>query len=311
MRSTRFTLLILFFALATTACQKLNPVQSITTLRENSSKIVTARMLMTVNMKFDFGSSGATTSPYPSEVNINSEGVIDFENSRGQMLMKLSDYAEKFGAPAGTVDDISILNQDSFVYYQVPDRLASQFQGKRWVKLDNSAFQRQVGLNPTSASGNQPQTFFEYFDNVSEGDIEEIGSEELRGVGTTHYRVNLTLDDLYAGASPDMRKQLIDQAQQSGLEIRPSEIWIDKDGFARKMTIAMGTKGDRGSFETVMTMELYDFGAKIDVAIPPDSEVFVASDASALGPLFGSSSASGSSSVSPGQPPVTGGGYGY
>lgn len=271
-------------------------------------------MLMTVSMKFDFGDSGSITSPYPRDVSINSEGVIDFENSRGQMVMKLGEYAEKFGGPPGIVDDINILSQGSFVYYQVPERLASQFQGKKWVKLDNSAFQeQQVELNPTSASGNQPQTFFEYYDNVSESDIEEVGSEELRGVGTTHYRVNLTLDDLYAGVNPEMRKQLIDQAQQTGLEMKPSEIWLDKEGFARKMTISMGAKSEEGSFESVMTMELYDFGAKIDLAFPSDSEVFVASDPSALGPIFGTVSSSQSSSISGSTElqPAPGGGYGY
>jgi hypothetical protein len=307
MKSIRLTLLTLLFALVAIACQSVNPVQTLTTLRENSDKIGSARMLMTVETKLDFAGSGTPLAPYPEDLVINTEGFIDFENRRGQLTMKMSEYAAKLGAPAGAVSDITILSQDSFAYYQVPERLTSQFEGKKWVKLDSSGFQRQVGVNPASASGTQPQTFFDYFNKVEESDIEELGSTDVRGIDTTHYRVKLTLEDFYSSANPELRKKILDQAEQSGLEMRPSHVWVDEDGFARKLTIAMGNESERGSVETITTLELYDFGAKVEVTIPPDSEVFLANDPTELGPLFGSSSEQSSSSISAEQRPAPGG----
>lgn len=316
MRSIRFSSLILLLALVAPGCQRLNPVQSLTTLGENAEKIGSARMLMTVNMKLDFGGV-PNTMGVPSDITLNSEGVVDFQNRTGQTVMKLGEYAAKVGAPPGAVNDVTIVYQENYIYYQIPEGLSSQFQGKEWVKLDSTAFQSRIGTDPTSAGGSQPQTFFEFFNSVEEADIEKVGSEEIRGVDTTHFRVKLGLEDFYGSVNAETRTQLIEQAQKAGFEMRPSDVWIDKDGYARKVIISMGSSGAQGSFEMAMTMELFDFGTKVEVSIPPDNEVLVADDPSVLGPLFGQSSASGSSSSQSGgssggpPPPAPSGGYGY
>ena len=55
----------------------------------------------------------------------------------------------------------------------------------------------------------------------------------------------------------------------------PFEVWIDGDGLTRRMKYEQPLPADQGGEETTMalTMEMYDFGAEVDVEPLPDDEV--------------------------------------
>ena len=67
----------------------------------------------------------------------------------------------------------------------------------------------------------------------------------------------------------------------AGLSTVPLEVWIDEDGLVRRLTQTWNQKlpDGAGRMETKLTMDLYDFGPRVEVDPPPSNKVF---DATAL-----------------------------
>jgi hypothetical protein len=87
-------------------------------------------------------------------------------------------------------------------------------------------------------------------------DAEEVGQEEVRGAATTRYRLTLDL----AAADEQLPAGITVPGPSSfrSLRARPAEVWIDHDGWIRRMTY------DAGATDAE-TIELWDFG--IDVGL--------------------------------------------
>lgn len=94
--------------------------------------------------------------------------------------------------------------------------------------------------------------------------VEVVGSEEVSGVTTTHYRFTLSADDLEGRMGP--------------LGIAPADadgpvdhdVWIDGDGLPRRMRV--GVEGAT-SLRTELVLDLFDFGEPLEIEIPPDGEI--------------------------------------
>ena len=54
----------------------------------------------------------------------------------------------------------------------------------------------------------------------------------------------------------------------AGTSKAPMEVWIGDDGLMRRMTTKMTMKVEGRPVSMTQRMELYDFGAKLDVKIP-------------------------------------------
>ena len=81
------------------------------------------------------------------------------------------------------------------------------------------------------------------------GDVEELGREQVRGVETTRYRALLRPP---GGTEEDAL---------------PVEVWIDDDGLVRRLRVTYGQRA------ASVTVELFDFGADVDVEPPPADQV--------------------------------------
>ena len=123
-----------------------------------------------------------------------------------------------------------------------------------WVSADLETVGAMLGdrlgeLTEWAAEG--PSRVLEQLRAV--GEVEELGSERVRGVETTRYRALVR-----PPGAPDDRAV-------------PVDVWIDGDGLVRRLRAAHGTAA------ATVTVELYDFGA--DVAIePPAPEQVTALD---------------------------------
>lgn len=88
-------------------------------------------------------------------------------------------------------------------------------------------------------------------------EVEEAGSEDVRGTPTTR---NTTTLDLSGAEGRD----------EEGLpETVPTEVWIDEDGLVRRIRqrLPVGEGGD-----VDYTLELYDFGVQATVQPPPEED---------------------------------------
>jgi hypothetical protein len=119
------------------------------------------------------------------------------------------------------------------------------------------------------------------------GDVEKVGSDEVRGVETTHYRAEVDLLKIPESLPPERReaarKSMERAREQFGLENYPMEVWIGEDDLVRRIRLepSMEILGQEISFD--MTMEFYDYGTPVSVQVPAADQVQdmtdVASDA--------------------------------
>jgi hypothetical protein len=142
--------------------------------------------------------------------------------------------------------------------------------GKVWLKFTDpdSAFVRGLGQN-------DPAQFLAFLQAT--GDVEAVGTERLRGVETTHYKAEVEIDKVLDRASSEQRRRverLIEEIKSAGIEKIPLEVWIDDDDLVRRMKMDWTLSNGPGETASIkITMDLFDYGAKVTVKAPPGRRV--------------------------------------
>ena len=114
------------------------------------------------------------------------------------------------------------------------------------------------------------------------GEPEVVGEEDVRGVATTRYRLDLDLAEAIASAPEEQREQLEAAFEQMGgsadlaAGVIPVEAWVDEDDLPRRirmdMTSMLRTMG-QGEGSVTMTMDFFDFGDDVAIEVPSADEV--------------------------------------
>jgi len=230
------------------------------------------------------------------------EGAFDAKSERASFSVDMSSFASLLGglfagmagpnaAGAPDFDDPSGWKveaiQDGTVSYvrfpAVDDQLPA---GKSWVRTDESKPGEKQGtdFDFQQLTNNDPRELLDFLQGAS-GEIEIVGTEQLRGVETTHYRATIDPLEYEKLVPPDEQQELeslVEQmAAQSGLGEIPVDVWLDEGGLVRKltMTVSATQPGTSGSSDASMTFEIYDYGEDVAIELPPASEVV---DASAI-----------------------------
>lgn len=109
--------------------------------------------------------------------------------------------------------------------------------GKDWLEVDLGADGEALG-EYLDLGGGDPTRLLETLEAA--GAFDEVGSEHVRGVETTRYRGSV------ASSSVD--------------------VWVGADGLVRRVAVSDGEGTD-------VTLELFDFGADVEIERPPADEV--------------------------------------
>lgn len=102
---------------------------------------------------------------------------------------------------------------------------------------------------------------------------EKIGTEDIRGEETTHYRARVNLNELVK-QMPESERPPVELREQFGGPVVPVDLWIDSDSRLRKIVISRPARTEgsvRGPAWTT-TVDLYDYGVEVDVE-PPEGEL--------------------------------------
>jgi hypothetical protein len=222
------------------------------------------------------------------------EGAFDAGSERASFTLDMSSFASllgglfagatqsgapDFGDPAGW--KIEAIMDGHVMYLRFPAMAEQLPGGKSWVREDLLKSGRASGIDLgdfQQFTNNDPRAILDFLRSVS-GKIETVGTEELRGVATTHYRT--TIDPLDYGklAPPDKREELHSLVQgmvaESGIGNIPVDIWIDGFGLVRKLSMAFSAKqpGTSESAQASMAFEMYDYGKDVAIELPPAAEV--------------------------------------
>jgi hypothetical protein len=143
--------------------------------------------------------------------------------------------------------------------------------GKQWVKIDLAVIARQRGIDLSSLlkTSPTPASALAYL-RGSGGQVRRVGSDSVRGVETTHYKVTVDLERAAKRADGDARQSLRSVIQLSGVRKLPVDVWLDGDGYVRKVVYSSpGRAGQRAR----VTMELHDFGKRVTIKPPPSGSV--------------------------------------
>jgi hypothetical protein len=265
-RRARRVLVLIAAALAVAGCgggggaASFDPVASAaTTVKAKTAKLV-----------FDTSIAGNG-----QKLHMTGVGSADFENKAASMTFDVGDLLRGSGLPSTAGETWTIVT-DGLVTYMHAPALAQQLPGKKeWLKLDveKVAKSHSVDLGQfRQLTQNDPTQMLAYL-RATSGKVEEVGTERIRGVETTHYRAKVDLDKVADQAPPSLRKtyraSIQSLKQGLGTDTIPVDVWVDNDNLVRRLAEHLPVAGG-GKID--FSVDFYDFGAPVTVSSPPASE---------------------------------------
>ena len=224
------------------------------------------------------------------------EGAFDTTSEQASFVVDMSAFAQLLGGlfaglggsgidGAPDFDDpgawrIEVVQdgQTSYVLFPaVADRLP---QGKSWIRSDGKSV--KVGgfeLGELEGlAGSDPRQALEMLRALG-GEVETVGVEELRGTETTHYRATIDAEKYASVATQEERKSLGPLSGQLGTGVGdvPVDVWLDADGFVRKLSLEIAGEGQGQAGSAAMSFELWDYGEDVEIDLPAADEVVDAS----------------------------------
>lgn len=200
-------------------------------------------------------------------VRVEGEGAFQAEPRRGRLTVQVAE-----GPSAGPGSERDMIFDGPLFYF----RAGPDSTGAKWISFDI----RRVGGGEESGLGAfggldraDPASALLYLGGAGD-DVEEVGTEEVRGVETTRYRLTVDLERA-AERAGDSRTTIDSAIEATGVSEVPADVWVDRDGRVRKMTMRFENMVAPDGTQTTMTVtnELYDFGADVNVEPPAESEV--------------------------------------
>lgn len=163
---------------------------------------------------------------------------------------------------------------DGLVYYMKlpPGMVPTILGGKQWFKIDLAKLGNQTGLNLEQLSQlnqSDPSQALDFLRGAAK-DFQRVGTEQVRGTQTTHYKGDVDLAKVALDAPADVKLVYRQLLQQSAQKTVPMDVWVDGDGLVRRVRF---TQKLAGGASMSMDEDLYDFGTQVETKPPPADEV--------------------------------------
>lgn len=217
---------------------------SIAALQRAAARVEDARSLH-LEMDVDFGGGGFGM-------------VADIDNVTGRARMT---FGERGGRQSEAVYDGSRL------YFLAPTRC---------VVVDAPA--DQAGA-PTPGEGT---AMLEYLAGAT-GAVNALGAEDLDGVPTQKYRVDVDLAEVVDRLPAAQRQGVADLSGMTGLATIPYEVWLDEDDIVRQVRVVF----EFGDVRATSTARFDPSDEPVVVEVPPADTCGTAPDADAALQMLG------------------------
>lgn len=186
----------------------------------------------------------------------------------------LADLAASTGEsiPAGFDEPMRIVVDGTTAYMRIP-MLGALTGESGWLSLTAEDMGMAGDTFGLGVGANDPTKMLETLRGVIEGDLEEKGPAEVRGVATTRF-----------GAVIDLAKALsqVPEAQRATVEAMlegidpslarmPVDVWIDDAGLVRRMSMQLDgvlTAAIGAGATASITIEMFDYGQPVDIEVP-------------------------------------------
>ncbi len=202
-------------------------------------------------------------------------GIFDGRTRSGALNMRFTLPAEaraQLGVTDPTMQMIMDGRHGLVLYMRSP--MFRTLATDKWLKIDMQKMAKKEGVDFNAlmnAKQADPSESLRML--MASSDAHAIGYDRVRGVFTTHYKLNVDLARL-AKDNKELRKTFEAVRKMTGVTSYPAEAWIDDKGRVRRLKIDMSFNTPTGSaFTMSMTEELYAFGVKVNVPPPAASDV--------------------------------------
>jgi hypothetical protein len=183
------------------------------------------------------------------KVDMKAEGLFDYAKKIGTMSMTIP----------GTQGKIQMIVDGDTMYMQIPGK------GDSYYSLPLKEFG-----GTSFGSTSDPTSSLQALTGLSD-DVKSVGTADVRGDETTHYRGTYDLKrsmEKLTGLPKQAMQKLIDSGSNT---IVPFDAYIDSEGRMRKLvqdtTIKLPSSPGQ-EVHSKVTMELYDFGTPVNVTVP-------------------------------------------
>lgn len=143
------------------------------------------------------------------------------------------------------------------IYMKSPVFASTLPSGKTWVAVDLASAANKLGLNLSQYTQQDPTDILAALKKA--GSVDKVGTENVGGADTTHYRATIDL------AKAPNGQQLQKLTKLTSL---PVDVWIDGNNLLRRMSMAYSA----GAASTTMQMDFSNYGEQVNVQVPSASE---------------------------------------
>lgn len=188
------------------------------------------------------------------EFTITGTGTQDLRANSLQSTLTLPQR----GAVSGEVEARLVAGT---LYMKIP-ALASRLPGnKQWLSISGDSDSEFGSLAQAMDAGQQLKDFTK----VLGGTVTEVGTQDIRGVATTHYQVSvdteklLQLGSLAAGGIP----------VPAATGTTTMDVFVGPDGYLRELDVDVAI----ASSPVTITVQYFDFNRPVHISAPPADEV--------------------------------------
>lgn len=262
MRAVRTTALVSLLALAAAACGGAEAgsapdrgLEPEAVLQQATAELATQTVQLTFSVEADAEGQ---------QVSASGEMAIDPERELAHLTVAIDGLP---GLPGAGEMELVIDRTTVYVRGDVlPDA--------GWLKIDADHPGMHGAFGPTEPT--DPAAFLEALQAAT--DIEVAGTEEIRGVPTTHFRGTLDLaaflEEMPAGEQKDAAaaRDAFAQFERQMGELNVSfDAWVDGDQVPRRFRIEVAPETAEGS--VVVTMDVLEIGGELDIEVPSGKDV--------------------------------------
>lgn len=246
--------------------------------------------------RFEGRISITSTAEVPDGIELNLEGSYDNANQASEVSLDLGAAAMAAAAQQGTdLGPFAAMFEEPMVVRTIDTQafvswsLLSLLTGGQGTWIESEAdtaddITESFGVATTGS----PTEFLEALEDAN-AEITEIGSEDVRGVSTTHIRAIVDLAELEAGLDADDRSTLERDLGDLSVSAFPIDFWVDDDGLIRRYSMNLDEVSEDGESlgEASLLFEFFDYGADITIAAPPADQIISADELDLSGFDFG------------------------
>ena len=173
---------------------------------------------------------------------------------------RFGDDGIEMQASGSGAQDLEMILVDKAMFMKSP----GLGMGDKWLKIDLSDPSSLFGM---IGKATDPEVMFKAMEAPKE--LELVGSEDVDGVETNHYRI--TLDPTQYLKAMELPPAMADMMPDELV----TEMWVDGDDLPRKFSQSMELPAVGGGKPTTTTTEgtYSDFGTDVEIEAPPSSQV--------------------------------------